>query len=695
MGWSNSKNIFCSRYPYNYPYTLSVEFSESNPNPATNTTTISATGKIKSNGASWNSNYDSFIHLWWYDDNTGKSTWIAKSDGFKALGLNAEVSVSYGFEVEHNDDGTLKGHIEAVFEPGSTSGGYSPGRESVATSDVELMKVPRSSIIGEVVGNTFGEKIIVNINRKVSSFTHQVWYRIGKSGWQYLGDGFGTFAEIDLKMEMLKFVTTSNPIMEISIRTWSGNSSVGSDAYKNVKLKIPKSAAPVLSEPTIEMINGKLGVFLKGYSKAKIDFSAESPYSGEIVSYSITGSKYSVDTNTLTTDVFSADGDIDFVLKATDKRGMTSSKVVSIHVVNYYLPSLKLEASRCNSDGSVNTAGACLKVKVDYDYASAEQKNSLTKKEVSCNGVVVSSFDDAIEFIMEANLKPTQEYLVSASVTDAVGNTTPKASVSIMSAVVPMVIGENFDCLSFGGFPTKKHSVENFWPFCANEYYNLDGTKRVLFEDEVRELVGNGGGGGESGSGRDGKSAYELAVEQGFRGTLDEWLASLHGRDFKYTDFTQEQLEGLKVKGDKGDTGAPGPNGNDGETPEIVVTSGGGLHRVEFIFKDGSKNKTFYVKDGESSSKERIVKTASDTSVTLEPNKFYVFPVMTSLKYFLASIPDMTKFSEFHFMFKSGATATQLSHPTGVNAGDLYIMPNRIYEISIVEKCLSWNSWEL
>ena len=31
--------------------------------------------------------------------------------------------------------------------------------------------------------------------------------------------------------------------------------------------------------------------------------------------------------------------------------------------------------------------------------------------------------------------------------------------------------------------------------------------------------------------GKDGKSAYEVAVEQGFVGTVDEWLESLHGRD--------------------------------------------------------------------------------------------------------------------------------------------------------------------
>ena len=55
--------------------------------------------------------------------------------------------------------------------------------------------------------------------------------------------------------------------------------------------------------------------------------------------------------------------------------------------------------------------------------------------------------------------------------------------------------------------------------------------------------------------GKDGKSAYELALEEGFEGTLEEWLASL--------------------KGDKGDTGEQGPKGDDGENAyDLAVLTG-------------------------------------------------------------------------------------------------------------------------
>lgn len=49
------------------------------------------------------------------------------------------------------------------------------------------------------------------------------------------------------------------------------------------------------------------------------------------------------------------------------------------------------------------------------------------------------------------------------------------------------------------------------------------------------------GGGGAGGTGKDGASAYEIAVEHGFEGTEEEWLESLKGE-----------------KGDKGDTGRAG-----------------------------------------------------------------------------------------------------------------------------------------
>ncbi len=65
--------------------------------------------------------------------------------------------------------------------------------------------------------------------------------------------------------------------------------------------------------------------------------------------------------------------------------------------------------------------------------------------------------------------------------------------------------------------------------------------------------------------GKDGESAYQLAVDQGYTGTLDEWLASLKGADGKDGATGTQGIQGEKGdKGDKGDKGEQGLQGAQG-----------------------------------------------------------------------------------------------------------------------------------
>ena len=67
--------------------------------------------------------------------------------------------------------------------------------------------------------------------------------------------------------------------------------------------------------------------------------------------------------------------------------------------------------------------------------------------------------------------------------------------------------------------------------------------------------------------GKDGKSAYEVAVKNGFDGSEAEWLASLKGADgtMSFEDLTPAQKESLK--GDKGEKGNSGVYVGSGEMP--------------------------------------------------------------------------------------------------------------------------------
>lgn len=74
----------------------------------------------------------------------------------------------------------------------------------------------------------------------------------------------------------------------------------------------------------------------------------------------------------------------------------------------------------------------------------------------------------------------------------------------------------------------------------------------------------------------------------------------------------------------------------------------------------------------------------TDTTVTLEPNKLYIFPEMASLTVTLAEPDNSNVANEYHFFFTSGATATMLTLNDVLS--DAYsIEANMKYEVSILE----------
>ena len=79
-----------------------------------------------------------------------------------------------------------------------------------------------------------------------------------------------------------------------------------------------------------------------------------------------------------------------------------------------------------------------------------------------------------------------------------------------------------------------------------------------------------GGGGSGGGTGEDGKSAYEIAVENGFVGTEEEWLESLIGPP------GPQGPQGIQgIQGEPGLPGADGADGADGLSAyEIAVNNG-------------------------------------------------------------------------------------------------------------------------
>ncbi|XWX32192.1 hypothetical protein CVCBTDTO_CDS0176 [Staphylococcus phage PG-2021_8] len=142
-----------------------------------------------------------------------------------------------------------------------------------------------------------------------------------------------------------------------------------------------------------------------------------------------------------------------------------------------------------------------------------------------------------------------------------------------------------------------------------------DGTMTFedLTEEQKQSLKGDKGDTGEKGE--DGESAYDLAVENGFQGSITEFLESLKGekgeqgiqgepgKDFKYEDFTETQLNSLKgEKGDQGEKGDPGEKGDTGQAfytdISLLGANGDGTEDNTELLQSFTDDKTYYVPSG-------------------------------------------------------------------------------------------------
>lgn len=119
----------------------------------------------------------------------------------------------------------------------------------------------------------------------------------------------------------------------------------------------------------------------------------------------------------------------------------------------------------------------------------------------------------------------------------------------------------------------KKKIREICWRAVKGIDLNINDRK-VIEEGLYRAFTNEGAEGTQGPAGEDGKSAYELAVEQGYQGSLDEWLDSLQGQ-----------------------TGASGADGINAEitectatvdntsgSPQVTVTMGGTSSKRTFKF---------------------------------------------------------------------------------------------------------------
>lgn len=176
---------------------------------------------------------------------------------------------------------------------------------------------------------------------------------------------------------------SSSGVMTIVVKTEGGGTKT-----QTVTLRCPDDIAPVIGEVSIERVDGTVPsdweMYIAGFSKVKATILTEATeaYSSPIVMYQITGggalAEFEDVPNGMTTGYLAA-GTQAITFSATDGRGRTGTKTITVDVYPYVNPFLTdILSLRSNAEGKEDDEGLYATCSATLNFASIGGKNSAT-----------------------------------------------------------------------------------------------------------------------------------------------------------------------------------------------------------------------------------------------------------------------------------------------------------------------------
>ena len=293
--------------------------------------------------------------------------------------------------VAHNENGTKSFSFSASL--------WSSGGSGNINGNFTLSKIPRKSDFtvknesGSNISSFYaGDKIKVEIDKKVSSFTHTLSIK-------YLGKEETLISKTSSSTITY---TTSNKIMEnymqnlrstpidFVINTYDGSTRIGY-VVKRLTLNVPSSASPTINSVSVTEANkNKINIigsspFYQLLSDLKVSTSASGKYGASIKNISVSLGNYSKSGSNVILDNVNLKGNQNIKVAVQDSRGFSASTTKTINLSPYNLPNIsffnayrtetntKYASARISLTSTVISNKNPLSVKVDV---SEKDKNS-------------------------------------------------------------------------------------------------------------------------------------------------------------------------------------------------------------------------------------------------------------------------------------------------------------------------------
>lgn len=367
---------------YNGHYHLYMAIKVNSQNANTNQSNVTVTMYAKSDSSSYGAyNLDA-------SGNTVKMTVNSKQVVSKTMAMDfrnrATVNLgSWTGNISHGADGKKTLACSGSF---SISGSSYLSNGSISCSIV-LDQIPRATkptLSASTVA--LGSAVTIGIAPAVSTWTHNLYYRIGTGSWVRFATGVKSNYAWAVPLAIAdNFPSATSGTITIGVNTYNGSTLIGGTQTINLNITIPASVAPSVSSVSVSEREQPIQLFGAGYVQGKSRFLVNSSASGAYGSW-ITGYRFDVGSQSYTNTSNSYEmqetvrdsGTVTIKVTVTDSRGRTASRSITVSVLPYSVPQITgFDCSRCgDAKGTVNNSGEFLKVYMAFSVSSLNNNNT-------------------------------------------------------------------------------------------------------------------------------------------------------------------------------------------------------------------------------------------------------------------------------------------------------------------------------
>lgn len=334
--------------------------------------------------------------------------------------------------VSHNNDGSKSFTISVQ------AGIYNWAINCSGSSTFTLNTIARASTISSAANITLGNSCSVKWTPASTSFRYKLKFALG--GYSYTTDYISpgttsayTYSGYTIPVIVANNITNSTTgTMTVYLYTYNGSTQIGSTSSTTFTVSVPSNVIPTLRGLTVTVDNSAnsvvagWGLYVVGYSKAKLVASASGIYGSSISSFVLSGA-YTGTVNgsslNYTGGVLSSSGQKTFSVTARDSRGRVSTALSqSITVYAYSQPVVTaFVVERGTTDAKKVT------VRANWSFSSVNGKNAATatlyyKRSTSSAWTAYGEISQNTSTTLTVDFDEEHSYNFRVRIEDSIGN---------------------------------------------------------------------------------------------------------------------------------------------------------------------------------------------------------------------------------------------------------------------------------